>query len=316
LLSNGAQAAIGFLAAALVLGVVAYGSSIFGGDDEPRTRFDLSQLLGTSTPTETLATQQPQEVDIDAPPDTLFLIANTGGEGVRLRSSCNNDALGAGVWPDGAPITPIGRQESCPGWLLAIRGGEVSWVNEQFILVATPTAVPQPTATPSTSVAQAPSTAPTSAPAVQPTTAPASAPASAPAQASAPQPTARPSSNNTNNNSSDEPTDLYRGAAHGGTCTVAGDIVKCSGPQGSWTCTTRTASYFCVGPSGEEESCSEIGNRLYCGATGSDPDSESWTCNRVGSMTTCYGLGDGGSVNCERVGSQLVCRGNQEITTP
>jgi hypothetical protein len=300
------QTAIGFVAAALILGVVVYGSSIFNSEPD-RPSFDLAALLATPTAEPTRAA--PQEVNIDAPPETLFLIANTGGEGVRLRSACTDEALGAGVWPEGAPITPIGRQESCPGWLLAIRGGEVSWINEQFILVSTRTPVPADTSTPVPVVAQAQTPAPTSAPASQPTTAP-QAPTSAPEQARA-QPTPRPASTN----DPDDPTDLYRGASYGGTCTVSGEIVKCTGSQGSWTCTTRTASYYCVGPSGEEESCTEVGNRLYCGATTGDPDSESWTCNRVGSMTTCYGLGDGGSVNCERVGSQLVCRGNQESTT-
>ncbi|MFH1486724.1 MAG: hypothetical protein ABIH46_11690 [Chloroflexota bacterium] len=64
----------------------------------------------------------------------VLYIANTGGEGVRVRVMCRDDSPGSGVWPEGAAVTLGNADAGCSGWLKVWRSGaEWSWVRAQYL---------------------------------------------------------------------------------------------------------------------------------------------------------------------------------------
>ena len=79
-------------------------------------------------------------------------IANTEGLGIRVRTSCADNAPGGGAWPESAQVTVDYAQSDCPGWFLVRRAGnESSWVRSSYL-----SSSPPPTATPRPALASQP----------------------------------------------------------------------------------------------------------------------------------------------------------------
>lgn len=78
-------------------------------------------------------------------------IANTGGDGVRGRSACD-DQSGSPGWPEGTAVTIVYARADCPGWFWVQRSAsDFSWIRAAYL-----SANPPPTPTPLPPAASAP----------------------------------------------------------------------------------------------------------------------------------------------------------------
>lgn len=102
---------------------------------------------------------------------TSKVIANTGGDGVALRSACDDSSrLPGAALADGmaVSVTDVGTGQ-CTGWSRVTVGQTVAWVRDIYLAyppTATPTAVRTPTSTPTAARTTTPT--PTVVPAPQP----------------------------------------------------------------------------------------------------------------------------------------------------
>jgi hypothetical protein len=175
---GGAGVALGLIAFLAFVGAVATSPTPPPGTRPTATA--VAQAAPTGVPTtlptvaptaSALATATSQATAPPTPaPDTRLAgqvryIANTEGQGVKLRTACDDQAGSVG-WPEGTSVTVVYARADCPDWLLVKRSeDDGSWVRVAYLSEAAPTAVPvapaPPTATTvqSTAVAAAASTA-------------------------------------------------------------------------------------------------------------------------------------------------------------
>lgn len=82
-------------------------------------------------------------------------IANTGRQGVRLRTSCS-DAGGSGGWAEGQEVTVLYTQDGCNGWYyVQTNSTQSSWVREEYLSPEAPIVGSGPGTTPTTTTAAA-----------------------------------------------------------------------------------------------------------------------------------------------------------------
>ena len=137
---------------------------------------DQQPYEATINPPPSASTPAPRVLPTEAPtvqalsPAVLMVIANTGGEGVRARDACRDEASIPGIGIAEATRVAATAQGvgSCGGWRLVSANGRESWVRLQYLQVA-PNPTPTITATAAATAVPTPSSFPTQATAVGPT---------------------------------------------------------------------------------------------------------------------------------------------------
>ena len=101
---------------------------------------------------------RPRRRPILASPGQTRYIANTEGQGVKLREACDDQAGSVG-WPEGTAVTVVYARADCPEWLLVKRSDqEGSWVRIAYLADTAPVVAAAPA--PPTVVVAAPPTKP------------------------------------------------------------------------------------------------------------------------------------------------------------
>ena len=130
-------AGIGALLVALVL--AACGGGDGGGNGSGDAPFvGLAERLSIATgdivlpPVEGAGAAESED---SAPTTGEARIGNTGGDGVALRSACQDGARAGGAWAEGTTIevTELGSGE-CEGWSSGRAAGVTSWVRNDYLV--------------------------------------------------------------------------------------------------------------------------------------------------------------------------------------
>ncbi len=129
------------LAVAVLLGAFACS----GGGDAGESVDDAAPLAATDA----TVTGTPQPEPSATPAATLdgqlgvVYIANTDGDGVSLRTACQEDARLADAWPEGTAVRIIEPgAEDCAAWTYVIGPRQASWVRNAYLSAAGPSGPP------------------------------------------------------------------------------------------------------------------------------------------------------------------------------
>ena len=106
---------------------------------------ERATLAGTPLPTATIAaassnaSPEPSTVVATEDASAVRYVANTGGDGISLRSDCRADARVAGAWTEGTEVEVIEQGAGdCDGWTLASVGSTETWVSNRYLSVTSP----------------------------------------------------------------------------------------------------------------------------------------------------------------------------------
>jgi len=88
----------------------------------PRTTGTNTPSLSTPTPTPTTT------------PAGALVIGNTGGDGVLIRTDCQDEAVAGTGWTEGQSVDLVEEgSDRCTGWSLVEASGVRSWVRDGYL---------------------------------------------------------------------------------------------------------------------------------------------------------------------------------------
>ena len=137
--------------------------ALTGCKSEEQLATERAEREGTSVPTATVATTATATAptatataptatpEVVATSPIARYVANTGGDGISLRSDCRNDARIAGAWTEGTrvEVVQVGSGD-CDGWTLTASGSTETWVSNQYLASNAPSTAVRPAGSTST----------------------------------------------------------------------------------------------------------------------------------------------------------------------